>query len=178
MMPLHPDGRLDMDAAIAELRRFLDLFLHSSQINVQYEIHEGSKIAGESGPAAPPNLEVTFHGPDEAVLLERHAELLLSLEHIAGRWLHLEPRLQGTITFDCAGFRAARLAELKLSARIAADRVRETHAPFHFQSMASNERRVLHLELGSATDVRTASEGQGADRHVVIYPITGSAQKK
>ena len=48
------------------------------------------------------------------------------------RWLWLDPQFYGRIRFDAGGYRALRIEELKLSARVAAERVRETHSPFRF----------------------------------------------
>jgi spoIIIJ-associated protein len=86
------------------------------------------------------------------------------------RWLHLQPEHYDLIRFDCGGFRALRVEELKLSARVAAQRVRETHEAFHFNPMPARDRRLIHLELTNASGVRTNSEGVGERRHLVIYP--------
>ena len=67
-------------------------------------------------------------------------------------------------------YRSTRIEELKLSARVAAQRVRETGQPFRFQPMPSRDRRLIHLELTGAAGVRTESEGWGDRRHLVIYP--------
>ena len=111
-----------------------------------------------------------FHGDDQELLLEKNAELLLSLEHLAHRWLRLDPRLHDRVRFDCGDYRATHLDELKLSARVAAQRVRETGQPFRFNPMSPRERRIVHLELNGAAGVRTASEGSGDRRQLVIYP--------
>ena len=113
-----------------------------------------------------------FRGEDEAFLLERNADLLLAMEHLAHRWLKLDPRLHDRVRFDCGDYRASRLEELKLSARVAAQRVRETSQPFRFNPMSSRERRIIHLELNGAAGVRTVSEGAGDRRQLVIYPAT------
>jgi spoIIIJ-associated protein len=96
----------------------------------------------------------------------------LALEHIALRWLWLDPQFYGRIRFDAAGYRGIRIEELKLSARVAAERVRETHAPFRFNAMSSRERRILHLVLKEESGVRSESEGTGEDRQVVVYPTS------
>jgi len=107
----------------------------------------------------------------EQILVPQHnAELLKALEHIALRWLWLDPQFYGRIRFDAGGFRALRIEELKLSARVAAERVRETRAPFRFNAMSSRERRILHLVLKGEPGVRTSSEGAGEDRQVVVFP--------
>ena len=80
--------------------------------------------------------------------------------------------LNSTDAFDLTprGYRGIRIEELKLSARVAAGRVRETHAPFRFNAMSSRERRILHLVLKEESGVRSESEGAGEERQVVVYP--------
>jgi len=160
------EARLDRERAVAELRRFLDLVLREMHLAVAYEIAARAADA----PADEADIVVAFRGEDQDLLLERNAELLLAIEHVAHRWLHLDPRLHDRVRFDCGDYRATRLEELKLSARVAAQRVRETGQPFRFNPMSSRERRIIHLELNSAPDVRTMSEGSGDRRQLVIYP--------
>jgi len=117
-----------------------------------------------------PEISISFRGDDADLLLERNAELLLALEHVAHRWLRLDPRLHDEVRFDCGEYRTMRLDELKLSARVAAQRVRETGQPFRFNPMSPRERRLIHLELTGAQGVRTTSEGIGDRRQLVIYP--------
>jgi spoIIIJ-associated protein len=163
------DGQLDAAAATSELRRCVETLLRKGRFEVSFEIRS---IA----PAAPaafenPEVQVVFKGRDQDLLLERNAELLKALEHISLRWLNLDPQFWGRIQFDAGGYRALRIEELKLSARVAADRVRETHAPFRFNAMSARERRILHLVLKQESGVRTASEGAGEERQVVVYPV-------
>jgi spoIIIJ-associated protein len=162
------DGKLDHPAVTAELRRCLDILLRKARFELSFEIRA-------TGPAASaefenPEILVLFSGRDQDLLLERNAELLKALEHIALRWLWLDPQFYGRVRFDAGGYRAIRIEELKLSARVAADRVRETHSPFRFNAMAARERRILHLVLKEEPGVRSSSEGAGEERQVVVYP--------
>ena len=100
-------------------------------LEVEYEIPCASRSAA---PDRGCELVVAFRGADQDFLLERNAELLLALEHIAHRWLRLDPRLHDRVRFDCGDYRATRLEELKLSARVAAQRVRETGPAVPIQS--------------------------------------------
>ncbi len=160
-----PPPPLDSARAVAELERFLGLAVREMGLALEFAV---SPVAGEETEVA-----VIFSGADQELLLERDAELLLALEHIAHRWLRLDPRLHDRVRFDCGDYRATRLAELKLSARVAAQRVRETGQPFQFNPMSSRERRIVHLELNGAPGVRTESEGSGDRRQLVIYPANG-----
>lgn len=162
------DGKLDQAATIAELRRCLDTVLQRGRFQLSYEIQA-------MGPASSqdfenPEILVNFKGRDQDLLLERNAELLLAFEHIALRWLWLNPQFYGRIRFDAGDYRRMRIEELKLSARVAAGRVRETRAPFRFNAMSSRERRILHLVLKEEAGVRSESEGAGDERQVVVYP--------
>jgi predicted RNA-binding protein Jag len=118
-----------------------------------------------------PEIVVIFDGPDKELLLERGAELLLALEYLAVRSLRLEPPFFDRIRFDSGDFRSLRIAELMLSAKVAAQRVRETKQPFRLNPMAPRERRIVHLALKDLAGIRTTSEGVGEERQVVILPI-------
>jgi spoIIIJ-associated protein len=163
------EARLDRERANVELKRFLDLALREMGLAIEYEIQAQSLPASGT---TEPEVAVVFRGADEGLLLEHNAELLLALEHVAHRWLRLDPRLHDHVRFDCGEYRATRLEELKLSARVAAQRVRETGQPFRFNPMSSRERRIIHLELNGAAGVRTVSEGAGDRRQLVIYPAS------
>jgi spoIIIJ-associated protein len=160
---------LDRERAAAELKRFLDLCVRELHLAIEYEITSPAAAVDAPGEG---EVVVAFRGEDEGFLLERNADLLLALEHLAHRWLKLDPRLHDRVRFDCGDYRASRLEELKLSARVAAQRVRETSQPFRFNPMSSRERRTIHLELNGAAGVRTVSEGAGDRRQLVIYPAT------
>jgi len=155
---------LDRVRALKEVERFTELAIRDMGLALQREVVS-------SGGAEGPEIMVRFSGEDEERLLEHNAELLLALEYVAHRWLRLDPRLHDQVRFDCGDYRATRLDELKLSARVAAQRVRETVQDFHFNPMSSRDRRIIHLELNGAAGVRTVSEGMGDNRHLVIYPI-------
>jgi spoIIIJ-associated protein len=163
------EARLDRERAATELKRFLDLAVLEMGLAIEYELSMPDSVAGGAGEK---DVVVAFRGPDQDLLLERDAELLLALEHVAHRWLRLDPRLHDRVRFDCGDYRAARLAELKLSARVAAQRVRETGETFRFNPMSPRERRLIHLELNGAQGVRTASEGAGDRRQLVVYPAS------
>jgi spoIIIJ-associated protein len=163
------EPHLDRERAVGELGKFIGLAVGEMNLAVQWDLATPAEEAANPEGA---DIVVTFRGADQGLLLERNAELLLALEHIAHRWLHLDPRLHDRVRLDCGDYRANRLAELKLSARVAAQRVRETGQPHRFNPMSSRERRIIHLELSGAPGVRTMSEGMGDRRQLVIYPAT------
>jgi spoIIIJ-associated protein len=170
------DGKIDAAAVTAALRQFLDSVLKLAHFDLSYAVRSraGADETGASSLLENPHFVVDFEGPDRALLLERNAELLKALEYVTLRVLNLEPQFREELRFDCADYRAMRIEELKLAAKVAAQRVCETHQPFRLNPMTSRERRIVHLVLKEIHGVRTSSEGVGDRRQVVIFP----AEKK
>lgn len=166
------DGKLDSAAVTVALRQFLDSVLKLARFQLSYLVRSEAASDRPGAPSPPDNPEiiVDFQGPDQGLLLERNAEVLKALEYLAIRVLNFEPKFHDRVRFDCGDYRALRLEELKLAAKVAADRVRETHQPFRLNPMSSRERRVVHLALKEMPGVRTSSEGAGDERQVVIFP--------
>jgi spoIIIJ-associated protein len=152
-----------------QLNAFLGGVVKHAGLKLKYRITVDPPI-GEERDWERPEILVEFAGPDASLLLERGAELLRSLELLAIEILRLPGNEHEKISFDCMGHRKARLEELRLAARVAAGRVRETGMPYHFAPMSSRERRILHLALRDEQDLRTESAGEGPRRSVVLYP--------
>jgi spoIIIJ-associated protein len=74
------------------------------------------------------------------------------------------------ISFDANDYRLLRVEELRMSALAAAEKVKRTHVPFHFNPMSSRERRIIHLALRNEQELRSESVGVGPARAVVVIP--------
>jgi len=118
-----------------------------------------------------PEVVVEFTGPDTDLLLASGGSLLNALEYLVLRAVRLEENLFGRMAFDCEDLRRLRAEELRMMAEVAAKRVAETREPFAFNPMPPRERRIIHLALKESTGVRTASDGVGHERRVVIHPV-------
>jgi len=117
-----------------------------------------------------PEVTVRFSGPDVDLLLANRAELLLSLEHLAMEALRMPLEDHALISFDANDYRLLRVEELRMSALAAAEKVKRTRVPFHFNPMTSRERRVIHLALREEKELRSESVGVGPTRAVVVIP--------
>jgi spoIIIJ-associated protein len=146
---------------------FLDAMLDLGGFDLDFEVGGGENLHPDF---ENPDLVVRFTGADVDLLLANKAELLLALEHLTMEALRMAPEDHSRICFDANDHRMLRIQELRMSAQAAAERVRKTHAPFHFSPMSSRERRILHLALRGETEVRSESVGEGPIRQVVIVP--------
>ena len=162
------DGKLDRAAAADALRDFLQSMMRASGLDLQVKVRAAEGATGtEEGEA---EVFADLDGRDKEMLLARGGEVLKALEHLAFRALRLEPAFHEKIHLDCAGYRALRFEELRMTARVAAERVESSRQPFRLNPMSSRERRIVHLALKDFPGVRTESVGTGEERQVVIHP--------
>jgi spoIIIJ-associated protein len=159
------DGQLDRQAAAAALQEFLEKTVRTAGFQLKVTVRA---VAGDAGGDAEVIADVD--GRDKELLLERGGEVLRAMEHLAFRALRLEPAFHEKVHLDCGGYRALRFEELRMTARVAAERVQTSRQPFRLNPMSSRERRIVHLALKDMPGVRTESVGAGEERQVVIHP--------
>ncbi len=149
------------------ITEFLGMIVRAMGLDLRFEILEGQHLHPD---LEDPDLLVKFSGPDVDLLLANKAELLLALEFLTMEALRMPAEHHSLLCFDSNDYRTLRIEELRLSAVTAADNVKKTRRPFHFNPMSSRERRIIHLSLRSETDIRSESTGTGPFRQVVILP--------
>jgi spoIIIJ-associated protein len=162
------DGKFDRPAAAEALRKFLEEIVRVSGLDLKLNVQSVDTPATDAAGGA--EVIADLDGRDKEILLERNGEVLKAFEHLAFRALRLEPTYHEKIHLDSGGYRALRFEELRMTARLAAERVQSSHQPFRLNPMSSRERRIVHLALKDMPGVRTESVGMGEERQVVIHP--------
>jgi spoIIIJ-associated protein len=152
---------------LAAIESLLKQILQRGEFALSFAIRH---MPQEPAEAESPEYVIDFSGADTDLLLERNGALLDALEHVVLKAAHLREEHLRKISFDCNDWRRLRAEELRLTAQVAAERVLETGDPFALGPMSPRERRIIHLALRDRANLRTASEGVGAERHVVIQP--------
>lgn len=71
-------------------------------------------------------------------------------------------------TVELNGYRIRRQEELRSMAEYAADQARSTGVEVELKSLSSSERRQVHSFLSECEDIETYSQGQDADRRLVV----------
>ena len=161
------EGKLDREATAEALRSFLKNIVQAGKFELSVKVHAAEGSGTEEGDA---EVFADLDGKDKEILTARGGEVLKALEHLAFRALGLDPSFHEKIHLDSGGFRALRFEELRMTARVAAERVLASKQPFQLNAMSSRERRIVHLALKEMPGVRTESVGTGDDRHIVIHP--------
>jgi spoIIIJ-associated protein len=160
---------MDKLAAANKINEFLRAVVTHGGLRLKYRITVDPPLP-ENRDWERPEILVDLAGPDSTLLLDRGGELLRALELLALEIVRLPSGEHEKISFDCQNQRSLRLEELRMLATVAAEKVRQTGAPYQFAPMSSRERRIVHLALREQTDLRTESDGEGPRRSVVVYP--------
>lgn len=164
-----PELEWTVEGLAPKIEGFLDPLLEASGLDVGYDLAEVDRNDKRIGP----EISVELGGEDKELLLRRHAELLLALEHLTVQALRIPPEDRHRLMFDVDDYRMLRIDELCQRARAAADQVKRTGKPFKFSPMTSRERRIVHIVLDEDESVRTLSEGNAPNRYLVIEPRNG-----
>ena len=77
---------------------------------------------------------------------------------------------EGKIRVDIGGVRARRAEALEGFARRVADEVMETGQDVALEPMDRVDRKIVHDAVAALDEVDSRSEGEGAQRRVVIFP--------
>ena len=110
-------------------------------------------------------------GDDLAILIGRHGKTLSALQFIVTAICYRKLGYRFPVIVDVEGYRSRMRDKLESMARSMASRAVSQHRSIRMRPMNPYERRIIHMALRDDTRVETKSEGEGADRHVVIYPV-------
>jgi spoIIIJ-associated protein len=167
------EGKLDREATAEALRDFLTKLVRAGKLELTIKVRTAD--ATSSADEGEAEVFADLDGKDKEILTARGGEVLKALEHLAFRALGLDPAFHEKIHLDSGGYRAIRFEELRMTARVAAERVLASRQPFQLNAMSSRERRIVHLALKNMPGVRTVSVGTGEERHIVIQPDSTAA---
>ena len=157
----HDESEEELDAiadtAIAALRGILEHFDVGEVTIDEYEGDEGELI-----------LDIT--GDNLAILIGRHGKTLDALQFIISAITTRTMGFRYPVIVDVEGYKNRQRQKIESAAYSAARRAKSQHRSVKLRPMTPYERRLVHLALRNVPGVETASEGEGAARHVVIIP--------
>ncbi|HLY21698.1 MAG TPA: RNA-binding cell elongation regulator Jag/EloR [bacterium] len=115
-------------------------------------------------------VSVTVTGPQLAPLIGRHGQTLEALDLLVNLMTTRRVGHRVQVAVDAERYRERRRETLSALTRRVVSRVRRSGEPAPLDPMPASERRFIHTMLAEDPDVMTFSEGDGADRHIVIAP--------
>lgn len=114
--------------------------------------------------------QIQLETSDPGILIGYHGETLRAIQKIVAMIIYRQLGEWQRMVVNVGDYRQRRQESLEKMALAAAQKARFSKEPQSLPPMPSAERRIIHLTLSSETDVETASEGEGRNRHVVIRP--------
>ena len=133
-----------------------------------------------TGSIADDEVIMEMTGPDAAILIGRHGQTLDALQYILLVMISSRRPLppQFRLTVDVEGYRQRRTEALCRYALSLAAQVKQTGEEAVLEPLNPHERRIVHTALMDDPAVETYSEGQGADRHIVISPVPAGTPRR
>ncbi len=113
---------------------------------------------------------VEILGGDLGRLIGKEGRTLKALEQLVNAVLAKQFGRAYRAVVDAAGYRRRRADRAVDLALKAAGQAAETGEAVPLPPMPPAERRAVHIALKDHPQVYTESQGQGEDRHVVVYP--------
>ena len=108
--------------------------------------------------------------PDSRFMIGREGETLRSLNHLVQKIVDKDSTEEKSpsVFIDVNGYQKKRFENLKNIAHMMAERARYFKSNIEIDPMPAYERRIIHMFLEGAKDIKTESEGYGPTRRVVI----------
>jgi len=103
-------------------------------------------------------------------LIGNHGDNLRSLQHLTNMALKRGGYVDVSVVVDIAGYKKQRQERLAARARTLAEEVKANNKPKALEPMSSYERRVVHQVVSEIEGVKSTSEGEDRDRHIIISP--------
>lgn len=115
---------------------------------------------------------VAVSAPEDArFLIGKNGQNLQALEHVTRTMFLKGSEDQNLALFvDVNDYKKSRATHVATLAKEAVLRVRNTQRAEALIPMSSYERRIVHMELASISDVTTESIGQDPQRRIVVKP--------
>ena len=116
-------------------------------------------------------IDAAINGEDAAILIGREGRTLDALQLLVNIIINRGREDRVRIIVDVEGYKEKRAENLQQTANSLAQKVAQEKQPLSLEPMNAFERRIIHMALRESTEVITESQGEGADRHIVIKPL-------
>lgn len=112
--------------------------------------------------------ELTISGERISPIIGRRGRLLDNIQYLAGLVANSGERDYFRLTINAGDYRSRREKTLESLAEKIAMKALRTGKALNLEPMSPYERRVIHLKVESIDGVKSWSEGEGKERHIVI----------
>jgi len=124
----------------------------------------------EFSPQEDQTFPINLKTSEPQILIGQSGQTLAEIQHLLKAILKRKIKEPFFIDLDISDYKKKKIEYLKEMAKSAADEVSLSKKEKWLPPMPAYERRIIHLELASRSDVTTESIGQEPERKVIVRP--------
>ena len=140
-------------------KNYLEELLNNMGLKVNFE----TKLRDEV-------LYIKIYSDHNPILIGKGGNTLKSLETIVKQKINTDLGIRPLINLDVENYREKQQYRLERMAKKLAKEVVKTNVEVHLENMNAYDRRIIHNALTNFKGVKTESEGEEPNRHIVIKP--------
>ena len=114
------------------------------------------------------NLEIKSEEPQ--ILIGQQGQTLFEIQRLLRLIINKKLQKIAYLNLDINGYKKKKIEYLKDIVKDLANEVALIKKEKILSPMSAYERKIIHAELADRSDVITESQGNGAERHIVIKP--------
>ncbi len=107
-------------------------------------------------------------GEETGLIIGNRGKNLQAIQTLLGMMVRRETGEWTRIVVDTSDWREKEEERLKKLAVQAAERAKATGEPQYLYNLTPSQRRIIHLVLSEDPEIQTESQGEGADRYLII----------
>lgn len=148
---------MDQQESIQHAKQYLEDILSFFGVNADVEASVRDEFIELKVPSTEAN----------SILIGRNAETLRSLQYLVSTMLRNSDAALHRVNVDIADYKQQRADKLEKQAREWIEEIRST-GDSKVLSLNAADRRIVHGVVSEFSDMRSASEGEGRDRKLII----------
>ncbi|MDD2409431.1 MAG: KH domain-containing protein [Bacilli bacterium] len=115
-------------------------------------------------------INIKMYSDNNAILIGKNGQTLSALTLIAKQAVYNQIGLYPYINLDVENYKNNQIQHLERLAKNIAREVKNTKTPVIMENMNSYERRIVHNILNEYKGIKTESEGEEPNRHIIVKP--------
>ncbi len=142
-----------------EIKNYLKEIIENMGLEVSFEMNTKDE-----------RTTIKMYSNNNPILIGKNGQTLKALETLAKQKIQNETGIHYKITLDVSNYKDKIKRNLERLAINTAKEVVKTKIPVALDNMTSYERMIIHNKLTDFKGVKTESEGEEPNRHIVIKP--------
>lgn len=146
-----------------DLLEYVKEYLTELLTNMGLEVNFETKLRDDA-------MYVKIYSNNNPVLIGRSGNTLKALEYIVKQKISNDFGVHPYLNLDVENYREKNVKRLERLAKNLAKDVVRTNTEIHMDNMNAYDRRIVHNALTNFKGIKTESEGEEPNRHIVIKP--------